>query len=89
MASVDEDGQFDELRPPQFHDGVQGRPDRPSGKQDVVDENDRLAIGIELTGIGNGNGTFAAIVTVRRNIQILDRDLSPFDGLQFLSQPFG
>ena len=32
-----EDSQFDELRPPQFHDGIEGRPDRPSREQDVVD----------------------------------------------------
>ena len=44
MAAIDQDREADRLRPPEVDERVHRGPDRASGVQDVVDEDDRAAV---------------------------------------------
>src|SRR5215472_5990924 len=48
VAAVDEDGQADGPRTTEVDDAVEGGADRPSGVEDVVAEEDRASVEVEI-----------------------------------------
>ena len=48
VAAVGEDRELDPLRPPVVEQRLDRRADGAAGEQDVVDEDDRAAVGVEV-----------------------------------------
>ena len=92
MPPVDEHGELDEFRPAEVDKGVHRGPYRPPGKEDVVDQNDLLAV--------KGKGDVrpaqkrslvrqAQVIAVESDVQGAGRQIYPFDLCELLLKPFG
>ena len=78
MAAVDEHGEPDRLRPAEVDEGVHRRPDRPTGVEDVVDEDDRRSVEVErqVRALDDGLlGDEREVVAVERDVERADRDV--------------
>ena len=82
MPAVDQDGEADAAGPPQVHQRVHRRPDRPAGVEDVVDQHDRATRDVEgdprLVDLGSLRGE-ADVVAIEGDVQDADRDLDALD----------
>ena len=59
VAAVDHDGEPDDARAPEVHDGIEGRADGPAGVEDVIDQDHHLVVDAgarQLRGYGGRVG---------------------------------
>ncbi len=78
MAAVDEHREADRLRSTEVDEGVHRRPDRPTGVEDVVDEDDRRAVEVERQVRALDDrllGDEREVVAVERDVERPDRDV--------------
>jgi len=83
VAAVDQDGQLHGPGPAEVGEGVQGRPHRPPGEQDVVDEHDEPAIhpaGRQVGLLQSPRRLQPQVVAVERGVQAARRHLVALEG---------
>jgi hypothetical protein len=82
VTAIDQHSELNRSRAAQVADGVERRPDRPPGEEDVVDQDDH--------GVGDATGRLdglrkradpahAKVVAVERGVQRPDRDVRPIE----------
>src|SRR4051812_32608546 len=76
VATVDEDGETDRLRPAEVDERVHRGPDRPAGVENVVDEDDRRAVQIE----GQVRALHDRLLRNERQVVAVERDVEGADG---------
>jgi hypothetical protein len=80
MAAVDQHGELDARRPPVIEESVDRGPHRAPGEEDVVDQDDRATVWLEVevravndrlrAGFAPGN-----VVAVKGDVEVAKRDL--------------
>ena len=92
MAAVDEDGEADDARPAEVHEGVHGGADRAAREQHVVDEDHDAALHGEAD-LGAAHlrllGLEAEVVAVERDVEGAHGRLRRLDRLDLLGDALG
>src|SRR5215470_10978247 len=90
MASIHEDGQLDHTRAPEVDDGIERRPNRPAGVEDIIDQHDR-PVRHRKRDVGGpqdrGLPLEREVIPVERDVESTDGDRLAADRLQTHGDP--
>ena len=90
MAAVDQDGELDRAGPAEVAQGVERRPDRAAGVEDVVDEHDQAAVDAGVgqhRGLQRADTAQAQIVAIERDVDGADVDAAAGERLDAGGEP--